>query len=74
MPPGRYLIRAQAREYGLVDVPVVVAAGRLTTVRLHRNWQPALKHSREQDYVWLGYRLVGWRAPAPTPNPETAAR
>lgn len=34
LPPGSYRVQAPANGYGMVTVPVVVAAGRVTTVHL----------------------------------------
>ena len=36
LPPGRYLVAAQANGHGVVTVPVIVAAGQTTAVHLER--------------------------------------
>ena len=61
---GRYLVRARAKGYLLVQVPVVVEPGRITRVHLDGSWK-APSPSKGTKLVSLpdGY-AVGWSATA----------
>jgi len=41
LPPGKYLVKAEAKDYPSVLVPVVIDPGRITKVHLDDAWQPA---------------------------------
>jgi hypothetical protein len=60
LPPGRYLVKAQAKNYLWAKVPVVVEAGRTTRVHLDANWQ-APDHPAKNEVVGIpGGYPVGW--------------
>jgi hypothetical protein len=68
LPPGTYEIKARARDYGLVTVPVVIEPSRLTSVNLQRSRTPVGDSVPKNELVLLGdHRVVGWRATATTP-------
>ncbi len=63
LPPGKYTVKARARDYGWVTVPVVIEPGKLTIVNLQRGSNPVVKSVDRNDAVVLGGdRIVGWRA------------
>jgi hypothetical protein len=61
LPAGRYLVKAQAKDYFWVKVPVTIESGRTTRVHLDDKWQP-LPDAPKQELVTMpnGYP-VGWR-------------
>jgi hypothetical protein len=65
LPSGHYRVVAQAAGFGLVTVPVVVMANRLTEVFLGRNGMPFGKEQPEDKVARLapGERVIGWLAP-----------
>jgi hypothetical protein len=66
LPPGYYEIEAEAKDCGLVTVPVVIKAGKPTVVNLQGDWRRIVKSAKRDDFVWLyGTEIVGWRANAP---------
>jgi hypothetical protein len=68
LSPGRYTVQARARGYGVVSVPVVIEAGKLTTVNLQRYRKPVPESAPRTELVLLGHnRVVGWKATATTP-------
>jgi len=68
LPPGNYQVQAQARDLGLVNVPVVIEAGQQTTVNLQRFRQSAEGSAPNRDLVRLpDGRVVGWPALAAAP-------
>ncbi len=62
LPAGSYTIKAEARDEGLVTVPVVVRSGQTTTVNLQRSWSLPDSKSHRDEFVWFDGRAVGWRA------------
>jgi hypothetical protein len=63
LPPGDYEVKAKARNFGLVTIPVVIEAGKLTTVNLQRGENPVVESVAKANAVLLGgYRIVGWQA------------
>lgn len=63
LPPGRYVVKAQAKDYLSVEVPVVIVAGRVTRVHLDNAWQPTA--ARKTGLVSLpAGNPVGWNAEA----------
>jgi hypothetical protein len=70
LPPGNYVVQAQAEFYGPVSVPVVIRPGQTTKVILQPGWQPGKGVARtELVQIPNGY-YVGWRAPANPASPE----
>jgi hypothetical protein len=65
LPPGPYEVKARARDFGLVTIPVVIEAGKLTMVNLQRGQNPVVESVARTNAVCLGGNLiVGWRAPS----------
>jgi hypothetical protein len=63
LPPGNYEVKANARGFGVVTVPVVIETGKLTMVNLQRGENPVVESVARTNAVLLGgYRVVGWRA------------
>lgn len=63
LPPGRYEIEALAEGYVRVRVPVIIEAGRLTTLHLEASQRPALAQREAADWVRLpSGGVVGHRA------------
>jgi len=64
LPAGHYVVKAQAKDYFWVQVPVVIEPGRITKVHLDDAWQtPTGTPKTELVSVPAGYP-VGWRAGA----------
>ena len=62
LPAGRYLVKAQAKDYLWVEVPVTIEPGRTTRVHLDDKWKlPADTPKRELVSMPNG-NPVGWRA------------
>jgi len=40
LPPGNYLVKAEASDFTSVEVPVVIVSGRITRVHLDGTWHP----------------------------------
>jgi hypothetical protein len=69
LAPGAYEIKAKARDYGLVTIPVVIEPGKLTSVNLQRNRKVIAGPVPKTELVLLGKnRIVGWRAKEATPS------
>ena len=63
LPPDSYEVKANARGFGLVTIPVVIEPGKLTMVNLQRGENPVVASVAKSNAVLLGdYRIVGWRA------------
>ena len=61
LPPGKYLVKAEAKDYLSVAVPVVIDSGRITKVHLDDTWRPA--DNRKTALVTLpGGNPIGWSA------------
>ncbi|HEX4348942.1 MAG TPA: hypothetical protein VH251_01075, partial [Verrucomicrobiae bacterium] len=59
LPPGQYLVKAEAKDYPSVTVPVVIDPGRMTKVHLDGTWRPA--DNRKTAFVRLpAGNPVGW--------------
>jgi hypothetical protein len=68
LPPGRYVVKAEATDFGLVTIPVVIKPGKPTVVNLQRYRKPVCEPAAKTDLVWLGdSRIVGWRAKSSSP-------
>lgn len=63
LPPGHYVVEAEAKDYLSVEVPVVIAPGRLTKVHLDDAWRPAGVRKTELVSLPAG-NPVGWAASA----------
>jgi len=61
LPAGAYRVEAEARDTGLVRVPVVVRPGQSTIVNLQKSWSLPDAQDRREEFVWWDGRAVGWR-------------
>lgn len=62
LPPGDYLVKAQAKGHWWVEVPVKIERGRTTRVHLDAAWQmPPGTSKSELVSIPAGYP-IGWRA------------
>jgi hypothetical protein len=59
LPPGRYIVKAQAHDYLAVRVPVVIDPGRITRVHLNGDWQPTYTDKTQVVALPTG-TPVGW--------------
>jgi hypothetical protein len=59
LPPGEYLVKAEAKDYMAVEIPVIIRPGRTTRVHLDGAWHPSIPNS-EVVSAPAGYP-VGWR-------------
>jgi hypothetical protein len=62
LPPGKYLVKAEANDDSWVNVPVMIEPGRTTRIHLDDNW-PVPAYASKNDLVSLpnGYP-IGWQA------------
>jgi len=62
LPPGKYLVKAPAKDALWLEVPVVIESGRITKVHLDGDWKlPADTSETKFVDAPAGYP-VGWRA------------
>jgi len=62
LPPGSYMVVAEAEGYGRVRVPVVIEPNRKTVVHLERGWK-APENTQASDLVhMLDGQAIGWRS------------
>lgn len=64
LPAGNYVVRAQAKDYQFVEVPIVIDPGRITKVHLDDAWRPGDIGGSALVDLPTGYP-VGWAAKAP---------
>ncbi len=64
LPPGKYLVKAQAKDYFWVEVPVTIERGRTTRVHLDENWKPPAETAKKDVVTGPDGNPIGWRAPA----------
>ncbi len=62
LPPGKYIIKAQAQGYARVSVPVVIEPGRRTRVHLDAKWSPPQGTQTAVLVITPGGYPVGWRS------------
>ena len=62
LPAGRYVVKAPAKDYLWVEVPVVIEPGRVTRVHLDDRWEPPPSTSTKQLVILPASHPVGWRA------------
>jgi hypothetical protein len=62
LPPGKYTVRAQAKDWLSVNVPVVVERGRTTLVYLDDTWTPPPGTPKAELVSAPNGRPVGWSA------------
>ncbi len=65
LPPGQYLVRAPARDYLQVAVPVTIERGRLTRVHLDHKWQLPPATPKTELVSTPNGEPVGWKAQLP---------
>ena len=61
LPAGQYLVRAQAKDYLQVEVPVTIERGRTTRVHLDDNWKPPADTPKKELVTLPNGNPVGWR-------------
>ena len=59
---GRYLVKAQAKDYSWVEVPVTIESGRTTRVHLDDNWKLPAHTSTSELVSMPNGQPAGWRA------------
>jgi len=62
LPPGRYLVKAQAKDYLQVEVPVTIERCRTTRVHLDDNWKPPPVAPKRDVVSMPDGTPVGWRS------------
>lgn len=63
LPPGEYKVLARATALGMVTVPVVIEAGKTTSVHLDGSELTGGRQISASDFVRLpGGLIIGWRA------------
>jgi hypothetical protein len=62
LPAGKYLVKAQAKDYLRVEVPVTIEPGRVTRVHLDDNWKLPADTSKRELVSMPNGNPVGWRA------------
>jgi hypothetical protein len=62
LPVGKYFVKAQAKDYFWVKVPVTIERGRTTRVHLDDNWKPAPAAPKQDLVTMPNGKPVGWRA------------
>jgi hypothetical protein len=65
LPPGKYLVKAEAQDYLSVKVPVEIENGRTTRVHLDDNWKPTTNLPKSEVVSAPDGQPVGWRAEPP---------
>jgi hypothetical protein len=64
LPPGKYTVRAQGKDWLVVNVPVVIERGRTTQVYLDDNWTPPVGTPKADLVCAPNGRSVGWSVEA----------
>ena len=62
LPAGRYLVKAHAKDYFWVEVPVAIMRGRTTKVHLDDNWKLPASTPKGDVVSMPNGNPVGWRA------------
>jgi hypothetical protein len=67
LPPGKYFVVARSNSYGIVTVPVIIAAGRETVLHLdgRDNWPEGTAPDAADGVSLPDGEMVGWRGVAP---------
>jgi hypothetical protein len=60
LPPGRYLVQAQAADYFEAEVPVTIELGRTTRVHLDDQWQAPASVAKSEVVSLPNGMPVGW--------------
>lgn len=64
LPPGRYTVKARAKDYLSVWVPVIIEPGRTTSVHLDDRWACPTNTPRNEFVFEPTGSPVGWKAEA----------
>jgi hypothetical protein len=62
LPAGRYFVKAQAKDYFWVKVPVTIERGRTTGVHLDDKWKPPTDAPKTELVTTPKGNPVGWRS------------
>ena len=62
LPPGIYIVKARAKDYVAVQVPVVIQHGRTTSVHLDDGWAPPTGANVNELVIEPNGNPIGWRA------------
>jgi hypothetical protein len=62
LPAGKYLVKAQAKDYFWVEVPVTIESGHTTRIHLDDNWKLPADVSKKELVSLPNGRPVGWLA------------
>jgi hypothetical protein len=69
LPPGNYTVKARARDYLVVKVPVAIKSQQITNVHLDGRWQPAPGTAKKELVTEPSGVPVGWRAASNSSRP-----
>jgi hypothetical protein len=61
LPPGRYVVKAQAKPDYWVELPVTIEPGRTTRVHLDDKWKPPSDTPKRELVSLPNDKPVGWR-------------
>lgn len=64
LPPGKYVVKAKAKDYFWVNIPVEIKAGKLTEVHLDNSWQPESDTAANEIVTAPAGYPVGWSVAA----------
>jgi hypothetical protein len=64
LPAGKYMVKAQARGYFWVKVPLTVEAGERTVIHLDGDWTPPVETPKAELVTLPDGKPVGLRAPS----------
>lgn len=71
LAPGRYVIEADTQGFDAViypiSIPVVIEAGKTTTVHLEGDWRPTGRYSMTEVVKLPNGQIAGWQAKVGTP-------
>jgi len=62
LSPGQYVVKARAKDYFWVSVPVTIESGRTTRVHLDDNWRSPTDLLKSELVTLPNGNPVGWRA------------
>lgn len=62
LPAGQYVVKAEAKDYFVAEVPVTIEPGRTTKVHLDGKWQPPANTSTNGLVSMPNGVPAGWRA------------
>jgi hypothetical protein len=60
LPAGQYIVKARARDYLMVKVPVTIKPGQITNVHLDDRWSPSAGFARGEVVRLPNGTPVGW--------------